>query len=148
MSIKPVKLVKVMNGETKELAKKCSNFSQRIRERAYELYEKRGKAGGHALEDWMAAERELDAIHTCGCSDLDRRIDVRATLGGVDASDLRVAVGPQFITVEGNTAPSSSSKKRPFIHRFVLPAPVDPSSARASMQDGVLAIGVDELRPA
>jgi hypothetical protein len=32
---------------------------ERIRLRAYELYEKRGKRPGHALEDWLQAEAEL-----------------------------------------------------------------------------------------
>jgi hypothetical protein len=30
-----------------------------IRERAYELYEQRGRQDGHAVEDWLAAEAEL-----------------------------------------------------------------------------------------
>jgi hypothetical protein len=30
-----------------------------IRERAYELYEQRGRVDGHAVEDWLAAEAEL-----------------------------------------------------------------------------------------
>lgn len=28
-----------------------------IRKKAYELYEKRGKRPGHAMEDWLEAER-------------------------------------------------------------------------------------------
>jgi hypothetical protein len=32
---------------------------ERIRVRAYELYEKRGSQGGHALDDWLQAEAEL-----------------------------------------------------------------------------------------
>jgi hypothetical protein len=30
-----------------------------IRERAYELYERRGRVDGHAVEDWLTAEAEL-----------------------------------------------------------------------------------------
>ena len=30
-----------------------------IRRRAYELYEERGRADGHALEDWAQAEAEV-----------------------------------------------------------------------------------------
>ncbi|MGA7462288.1 MAG: DUF2934 domain-containing protein [Candidatus Korobacteraceae bacterium] len=30
-----------------------------IRERAYELYEQRGRLDGHALDDWLAAEAEV-----------------------------------------------------------------------------------------
>jgi len=31
----------------------------RIRQRAYELYEKRGRRDGHDEEDWVQAEREV-----------------------------------------------------------------------------------------
>jgi hypothetical protein len=34
-------------------------LEERIRVRAYELYEKRGKRDGHALLDWLQAEAEL-----------------------------------------------------------------------------------------
>ncbi len=38
-----------------------------IRMRAYELYERRGKRDGFALEDWLEAERELQrTIASCG----------------------------------------------------------------------------------
>ncbi|MGC2110865.1 MAG: DUF2934 domain-containing protein [Candidatus Korobacteraceae bacterium] len=30
-----------------------------IRERAYELYEQRGRLDGHAVDDWLAAEAEM-----------------------------------------------------------------------------------------
>jgi hypothetical protein len=34
-------------------------LEERIRVRAYELYEQRGKGDGHALDDWLHAEAEL-----------------------------------------------------------------------------------------
>jgi hypothetical protein len=34
-------------------------LEERIRVRAYELYEQRGKRHGHALDDWLEAEAEL-----------------------------------------------------------------------------------------
>ncbi len=34
-------------------------LEERIRVRAYELYEKRGKRDGYALDDWLQAEAEL-----------------------------------------------------------------------------------------
>lgn len=36
-----------------------SELEQRIRVRAYELYERRGRCDGHDLEDWLQAEAEL-----------------------------------------------------------------------------------------
>lgn len=34
-----------------------------IAQRAYERYEARGREDGHALDDWLDAERELNAVH-------------------------------------------------------------------------------------
>jgi hypothetical protein len=34
-------------------------LEDRIRARAYELYEARGRDNGHALEDWLRAEEEV-----------------------------------------------------------------------------------------
>ena len=33
-----------------------------IRLRAYEIYENRGKTEGHALEDWLQAEADVQAL--------------------------------------------------------------------------------------
>ena len=32
---------------------------EKVRARAYELYEVRGRIGGHAEEDWLHAEKEV-----------------------------------------------------------------------------------------
>jgi hypothetical protein len=42
---------------------------EEIEVRAYEIYLKRGDADGVALEDWLAAERELLASHQTQLSD-------------------------------------------------------------------------------
>jgi hypothetical protein len=42
-------------------------LEQAIRQRAYELYIKRGMASGHALDDWLQAEAEL--VHGHSTSD-------------------------------------------------------------------------------
>lgn len=34
-------------------------LEQKIRQRAYELYEGRGREEGHELEDWLKAESEV-----------------------------------------------------------------------------------------
>jgi hypothetical protein len=35
------------------------DVGERIRLRAYELYERRGRADGHALDDWLQAQAEI-----------------------------------------------------------------------------------------
>ena len=39
--------------------KSVSNAEEKIRVRAYELYEQRGMIDGHALDDWLQAEGEI-----------------------------------------------------------------------------------------
>lgn len=34
-------------------------LNQRIRKRAQEIFEKRGRTAGHELEDWLSAERQV-----------------------------------------------------------------------------------------
>lgn len=38
------------------------NVEQQIRDRAYELYEARGREDGHDLEDWHQAEKEINWV--------------------------------------------------------------------------------------
>jgi len=35
------------------------NIENEIRQRAYELYEQRGRQDGHDVEDWFRAEQEI-----------------------------------------------------------------------------------------
>ena len=46
--------------------KSVSNAEQKIRIRAYELYEQRGKIEGHALDDWLQAEAEVLGVKKRG----------------------------------------------------------------------------------
>ena len=39
--------------------KSVSNVEEKIRLRAYQLYEERGKVEGHALDDWLQAQAEI-----------------------------------------------------------------------------------------
>ena len=49
------------NRETVQGAAVAEPRIERIARRAHELYEARGGTDGRALEDWLQAEREIDA---------------------------------------------------------------------------------------
>ena len=40
-----------------------TDLEQRIRNRAYELYEARGREDGHAVDDWLRAEQQIWDLH-------------------------------------------------------------------------------------
>ncbi len=43
--------------------KSYADLANQVRIRAYEIYEKRGREDGHALEDWLQAQSELPREH-------------------------------------------------------------------------------------
>jgi len=44
---------------SRKKSKSATSVEEKIRLRAYELYEQRGKVDGHALDDWLQAEAEI-----------------------------------------------------------------------------------------
>ncbi len=44
---------------TKGVPAEPQELEEHIRQRAYELYEARGREQGHELEDWLRAEEEV-----------------------------------------------------------------------------------------
>lgn len=44
-------------GGTSQASGNQNQLTDMIRKKAYELYEKRGRKSGHAMEDWLEAER-------------------------------------------------------------------------------------------
>jgi len=41
-----------------------TEYQEAIRTRAYEIYERRGRGSGSAMDDWLQAEAELRDSHT------------------------------------------------------------------------------------
>ncbi len=52
-------LQKPTPAKTKPVLETPEEIGERIRQRAYQLYEQRGKADGHDLDDWLTAESEV-----------------------------------------------------------------------------------------
>jgi H+-transporting ATPase len=44
---------------TKKPLAEAKPLEDQIRQRAYELYEERGREDGHDVEDWLHAEKEI-----------------------------------------------------------------------------------------
>ena len=56
--------------------------AEQIERRAYELYIDRGCEDGHALADWLAAERELMELYEAGAPSASRALEARAAAAG------------------------------------------------------------------
>jgi len=132
------------------LMQKISALSEEIRNRAYSLFEKRGKADGSDVEDWLNAEREIIWSPASELIDSKDKISVRLALPGFDAKDVEVSATPDSIVVQAESTHTHDSKEgdirfcefsgKTLFRRLDLPAEVDVEKITASLEKGILEI--------
>jgi len=115
---------------------RIQDLSNSIARRAFEIFEDRGRAFGHDLEDWLRAESEfLHPIHL-DIAESDDAVTVRAEVPGFSAEELEVGVEPHRLTISGkreaneerkskktstrNTAKTKSSARSSCLRRWTL----------------------------
>jgi HSP20 family molecular chaperone IbpA len=124
-----------------------------VASRAYELFEKRGRASGKDINDWLHAEHEL--IHSC-CHEMKESADAfffHATMPGSFTPDqLEISVEPRRLIFYGETEVSVTSTstdgktiyKEPRPRRIFrmqdLPVEVEPSRATATLKGEILEV--------
>jgi len=135
-----------------DLVDRIQELSNSIARRAFEIFEGRGRALGHDLEDWLRAESEfLHPMHV-DIAESDEALTVRAEVPGFSAKELEVGVEPHRLTISGKreTSEERTSKKTIYteqcsnqIFRAInLPAQVDTSKVTATLKDGVLELSM------
>jgi HSP20 family protein len=141
-----------------DLFDRIQDVSNSIARRAFEIFEDRGRAFGHDLEDWLRAESEfLHPIHL-DIAESDDAVTVRAEVPGFSAKELEVGVEPHRLTISGKREAKEdrTGKKtiysehcRNQIFRAVdLPAKVDTSKVTANLKDGVLELSMPKAAKA
>lgn len=65
-------------------------IQQAIMRRAYEIFEGNGRPFGRALEDWLAAERELIRMPEVDVTEKDGKVSVTMAVAGVAPEDLEI----------------------------------------------------------
>ena len=141
-----------------DLFDRIQDMSNSIARRAFEIFEDRGRAFGHDLEDWLRAESEfLHPIHL-DIAESDDAVTVRAEVPGFSAKELEVGVEPHRLTISGKREAKEdrTSKKtiysehcRNRIFRAIdLPAEVDTSKVTADLTDGVLELSMPKAAKA
>lgn len=122
---------------------------RQITERAFDNFNRRGAAFGSALDDWLAAEREIVWKPPVEVSESGDEFLVEAALAGVDAKQLDVQVTPDEILIRGEATHQHSSDQTVHICEFgpgklfreiCFPQKVDPDKARADYRDGLLRV--------
>jgi HSP20 family molecular chaperone IbpA len=140
--------------EAEKLFDQMKGFSQNVAQRAYELFESRGREIGHELEDWFRAEFEVMRWVPVEMKEADGKFIVRAEVPGFKAADIKVNVEPRQLTISGKHETKQEEKAEnsfyselranQFYRCLTLPATVDTTKTDATLKDGVLELTLDK----
>jgi len=116
-----------------------------VSRRAHQRYIERGNAPGRAMEDWLAAQRELLPSLPTSIQDSGDFVYALASVPGAVASEIAIGLESHWLVI----LVGSHRAVRSNAHSFCvseLPAKVDPSQSIAILCDGMLAIRMKKLR--
>ena len=135
---------------------------ERIRQRAYELFEGRSQGQARALDDWLAAEREL-SWPAAELVERGAEYIVSVALPGFEPGDVALTATPRtlFVQAHARTERKDDTKKgeatlrwseirsRDVCRRIDLEKEVDVDKATAQLRNGMLKIVLRKVeRPA
>lgn len=131
-----------------DFTERMKALSRAIAARAYKIYERRGRAEGHALEDWVRAEAELQCLAPVGVLESPEQMEVDLRLPGFHAHEIEVGIEPWRLFISARKAQKEnqqpegeSDAERGFdgIFRALdLPEQVNPATVTATFKHGDL----------
>ncbi len=126
---------------------KIDKVMKQMEERAFQLFEERGREDGHDLEDWFKAEQELLAPVPITITEKNNEMRIHAEVPGFTAKEISLNVEPDALTLQGeHTETKPDTEERRQIYRRVpLPADVVPEKAKATWKDGTLEVIVPKV---
>jgi len=127
-----------------------ARIHEAIARRAYQIFESRGSAPGHQMEDWRRAESEIMRPLSCGFLISENKIELTADVASFNEGEIEICVEPRRLMICG-TGRASKAGKSPegnaahpgndSIFRFLnLSHSVKPSEATARFKGRVLEI--------
>jgi len=132
-----------------EFWSKIDEVMKQIEERAFQLFEERGREDGHDLEDWFKAEQELLAPVPIAITEKNNELRIHAEVPGFTAKEIALNMEQNALTLQGEHTEtktdtgeikSTESERRQIYRRIELPAHVIPKKAKATWKDGTLEI--------
>jgi len=134
--------------------KEMESVFERIRARAFDLFSRRGFGEGHALDDWLTAEREI-CWPAGELAEQDKTFTLSVALPGFEPADISVTATPHQLVVHAKAKTESKKEEEAKkghkvywsefrsndVYRQVeLPKDIDAQSVSASLQNGLLKI--------
>ena len=94
--------------QARPILKETIDLLDKVRMRAFELFQKRGGVPGHDIGDWLEAEKEVFRVPDMELAEIDGEFQLQLAVPGFDAKDIRVAAPPRCIDCGRRSRPSTS----------------------------------------
>lgn len=148
-----VTIQKVTKPEERTLPifREADEFLRRIRDRAFGLFSERGFDDGHALDDWLTAEREI-CWPAGELAERASEFELTLALPGFEPGDVTVTATPRELIVHAKLERTSAPGKEPgevrwsefrsndVYRRIELTQDIDVQKVSASLKSGLLRI--------
>lgn len=140
--------------------KDMQDVLEQIRKRAYDLFAWRGFDDGRALDDWLAAEREI-CWPAAELSEDATGYRLSVSLPGFQSGDISVTAAPDEIIVHATSKKDSTEQQKTaggaqvlwsdfrsndVYRRFELAHKIDEGDVSASLKDGILTVTARKRR--
>ena len=133
-------------------------MQQRVAERAQKIFRERGGALGHAIDDWLKAERETIWRPALEVRRTKDAFIVEAAVAGLDPKQFDVRVTPTELLLAAEVRHSDGDQEGevvlcefvngPLFRSFKFPEPIDPSRVVAEYRNGFLRVTAPLANPA
>jgi HSP20 family molecular chaperone IbpA len=131
------------------LFEEMKNLAERVRQRAFEIFQNRAGQNGSDLDDWYQAERELIWTPESDLLEKDGKFEMQVAVTGYDPKDVHVTALPDAVLVTAESTHKHNKSdgdvcfcefQRSMFRRYDLPAPIDVDKVTANVDDGILKV--------
>lgn len=121
-----------------------------IRERAFSLFQHRGRGNSSDVDDWLQAERDVVWSPPSELVDEGKAFSASLAVPGFDAEDIQLSALPDALLIEADSSHSHEGKggdvcfcefsDKHLFRRMNLPGRIDVDHVSASLDKGILRI--------
>jgi HSP20 family protein len=137
------------SAQSPSLTNKLEALAERVRRRAYEIFERRG-TDGQATDDWLQAEHDLIFAAESEVVEKDGKIEILVAAPGFKAAETHVTVLPHAVIVAAESSHKHEETNanvhlcefgaKNLYRRLDLPNRINVDRVTASLDDGMLRI--------
>jgi HSP20 family protein len=155
MSQVAITKVKDAGKKTLPIFEEIAKRGEAVGQRAFVLFEKRGRELGHDVEDWLKAEHELMGWPAAELVEKDGAYELQMTLPGFEAKDVEVTATPTAVIVHAATEEEKKTEKGNVLwtefgsndvyRRVEVQNPINVDKVTAKLENGILRINAPEI---